>query len=111
MKIIDLLNKKANGEEMPKKIYFKTHYYFYDDGDYHCENGTWLFHGNSMIYFLNDEIEIIEEKKKIPEKIKIEGKSITVKGTTFFREKDIGIFQKLSMEINEILDYLESKGE
>ena len=60
---------------------------------------------------LNDVVQILGESKGIPEKIKIDEKSITVKGTTFFREKDIEIFQKLSMEINEIIDYLESKGE
>ena len=63
---------------------------------------------------LYDEVEILDDEEKgLPEKIKITEKSITVKGTTFFRDKDIEIFQKLSMQINEIIDYLEkqSKGE
>ena len=57
--------------------------------------------------FLNDEVEIIEEDKKI-EKIDIIDKSICVKGTRFFRE-DIEIFQKLFMAINEIIDYINNK--
>ncbi len=74
MKVIDLLNKIANGEELPKKIkvysewykedviYFLSNtdfswqgYYFLekDDTDYA------LFENNSI--GLNDEIEVIEE--------------------------------------------------
>ena len=109
MKIIDLLNKIANGEEVPKKVRFAGIIFEYDEDDQMYNNYE---HKNICDYaFLNDEVEILEEEKKIPKKIKIEEKSITVKGTTFFREKDIEIFQKLSMEINEIIDYLKSKGE
>lgn len=66
MKIIDLLNKIANGEEPPKKIGYRDRTYHLNVGknnyfdDVHC----------SFIDFqsLHDEIEIIEEKpKKIEE--------------------------------------------
>lgn len=120
MKIIDLLidlNKFQKEEilNMPKKIKYRGLIFYFneeDDKGYYTEKPG---HGGksllSLIYSMNDSVEILEDEKKIPERIKIEGKSITVKGTTFFREKDIEIFQKLSMEINEILDYLETKGE
>ena len=71
MKVIDLLNKIANGEEIPNKItirnntliYNKDHllnlqdYYYMDDE----EDATWKI----WWYDLNDEVEIIEKDKEI----------------------------------------------
>lgn len=82
MKIIELLNKIANGEEVPKKIKVDWKIYEYQGDDYghkQDDNGIitdWLFTDNEIekydyiSEFLNDEIEIIEEeiigeKKKI----------------------------------------------
>lgn len=123
IRIIDLLNKIANGETVLFKYRDITYYYNYDFKEY-ISTQKYYRQGDIMEHYflleeidmtnLNDTVEILEEEKKIPEKIKIMEKSITVKGTTFFRDKDIEIFQKLSMEINEIidcLDYLKSKGE
>ncbi len=65
IKIIDLLNKWANGEKMPKTIrWYDKFYNDYDEikGDYtmfiyeRLENKTWN---------LNDEVEIIEEEPTI----------------------------------------------
>ncbi|MBQ1496635.1 MAG: hypothetical protein IIZ40_04755 [Bacilli bacterium] len=66
MKVIDLLNKIANGKDIPKKIkYNNTDYYFYDRYTYLRTDKSRFF---DSIYFkeLNDEVEIIEEDKKIP---------------------------------------------
>ena len=76
MKVIDLLTKIANGEEVPKKIRFnniewnrvygeKNVCYIdeYDSDFFLC------FFRNNLDFTLNDEVEIIEEDKKI-EKIK-----------------------------------------
>lgn len=157
MRVIDLLNKIANREELPTFIkvrdsIFGVSYKF--DGkdlDYQLDNeeyylSDYICKGGLS---LNDEVEIIEEKtkpitkesievlgyvcgeiqkcftngwnkslenkpltqedKKI-EKIDIQEKSIKVKGTIFYREKDIEIFQKLSMVVNEIIDKV-NKGE
>lgn len=98
MKVIDLLNKIANGEEIPKKIKFDYHYYIYDENynTYYQE----MSGGNQLritINELNDEIEIIEEKK-IPKKLKCKYTS------------QIGKIE-LAKTINEIIDYLESKGD
>jgi translation elongation factor P/translation initiation factor 5A len=68
MKIIDLLNKIANGEEVPKKIKYKDFEYIYakeigwyrridDVGTY----DEWFINKNR----LNDEVEIIEEQEEI----------------------------------------------
>ena len=75
MKVIDLLNKIANGEEVPKKIIYDGDIWEYDklSNDYEMfdESGD-LYLFQEELYVtraLNDEIEIIEEDKKI-EKIK-----------------------------------------
>lgn len=102
MKIIDLLNKIANGEidyEQQIKI------------DNEIINvsvllGTYVF-GKER---LNDEVEIIEEDKKI-EKLKWNEKS------SYNQEGDTKKVQKillsrseqLKSSINEIIDYLEEK--
>lgn len=121
MKIIDLLNKIANGEEVPKKIKYDNVIYVYVrmwEQYVNEETEKPLLKEISAYNYsgLNNEVEILDdedEERGLPEKIKITEKSITVKGTTFFRDKDIEIFQKLSMQINEIIDYLknQSKGD
>ena len=106
MKIIDLLNKIANGEEVPKKIMYKDKIYKFDcdDGDYfNNENSEFLF---ADLFercwtqdFINDTVEILEEEKKIPEKLDINLGNMTP------TEKYI------SNTVNGIIDYLKSKGE
>ena len=84
MKVIDLLNKIANGEEVPKRIKYKgkcwhlkqnyTNTLPYYSNGYNNDN---LFTGEEEFYFsqsLNDEIELIEDKKI--EKIKMQGFSL-----------------------------------
>lgn len=80
IKMIDLLNKIANGEEIPKKILLNGIVFEYQGDDYLYKDEDkkehWLF---SVSYtdkymwlenFLKAEIEIIEEPKNI-EKIKM----------------------------------------
>ena len=68
MKVIDLLNKIAKGEEAPKKIRFDCTYwekvcgekypYYIDD----CDNDLFIyFFRKNLTFTLNDEVEIIEE--------------------------------------------------
>ena len=145
MKIIDLLNKIANGEEVPEKIlykykhgeYYKEIYLIYDK-HYECyydEEGRpipSLLADN--LWNLNDEVEIIEEEpyveicgrwftkseydefvkgekeKKIPEKLI----PTSLKGIDNLDEKiDVAHIDTMSAieTINEIIDYLKSKGE
>ena len=67
MKIIDLLNKMSNGEEVPKKI--KHQYYDYEwntiDKDYQTRDGEMLLGNMNIQYHLNDEIILIEDKVDI----------------------------------------------
>ena len=76
MKVIELLNKIANGEEVPKKIRYqadshKKDLYTYNEytGDYEREIGlnlfVYLFMKERITGFLNNEVEVevIEEKE------------------------------------------------
>ena len=68
MKIIELLNKIANSEEVPKEIKYKDWLYEFekDCNDYLCSYDSLLYRENDDVKeFLNDEVEIIEEDKKI----------------------------------------------
>jgi len=87
MRVIDLLNKIANGVEVPKIIKYKNRIYKYEEfnvgygKDYF--NTEWKIkkgyrhttNNNSYIYFyindycLNDEVEIIEEPQHTEEEI------------------------------------------
>ena len=64
MKIIDLLNKKANGEETPKKFIYDFYTFTEDDyGMYKDEDGDDLMDSVCCDFSnLNEEIEIIEDK-------------------------------------------------
>ena len=122
MKVIDLLNKIANGEELPKKIkvysewykedviYFLSNTNFSWQDYYMLENDNTdptLFENNSI--GLNDEVEIIEEDKKI-EKLEhwVDVKS-WVKGNDLEKglEEQSEFNKNIYYKINEIIDYLE----
>lgn len=79
MKIIDLLVKISQGERMPKKVKYEGYVWEYDKvaKDYYRndidEEYIYLFQDlfkKETGFFINNEVEIIEENKKI-EKIKI----------------------------------------
>ena len=70
MKVIDLLNKIANGEEVPERIKYinsiweydeKTKDYFHDD--------LWLIYSMNSIGLTKREVEIIEDTPKEDKKI------------------------------------------
>jgi len=80
IRIVDLLVKIANGEEVPKQIIYKgrVREFDYEDKDYTCIGDTdyYLFHdtlaegtGDKMVTVLNDEVEIIEDTPKEDKKI------------------------------------------
>ena len=74
IKIIDLLNKLANGEEVPAKFTYKGFLWEYDIRSkmwfmYYQKNGETLNHRLDKFFFLNlclnDEVEVVEEDKLI----------------------------------------------
>ena len=129
MKVIDLINKKANGEELPEKIMVHGIYFKYNgeltytNKDFFSKE-TYLFSDDyDWGRWINDEVEILEEEKKtkpleeekkIPEKIE---EPRFNKGRYYI--KDIngddseisGIERTFRLKTNEIIDYLKSKGE
>ena len=110
IKIIDLLNKIANGEEVPKEIVYNTRIFRYNEYNkcyiWHCNRDEFYLSTYYRIeQILNDEVEIIEEDKKITkiEKLNNVGNS-----------KDIGEFKDkqqlnnhiLKNKINELIDVI-----
>lgn len=99
MKVIELLDKIAKGEEVPKKIKYDTIYYYFRNYDYKEYEmlEDYIDEQSSFIekidfYKLNDEIEIIEEEKEI--------KKLNAKYTS-----QIGKLE-LANKIDEIIDEL-----
>ena len=73
IKIIDLLNKIANNEEVPKKIKWENIIYAYSEYDkdyleYPFSNeeykGLFDMRDSILTQFLNDYVEIIDEEKE-----------------------------------------------
>ena len=68
IKIIDLLNKAAKGEEIPKKIICGSEVYLLEEGvDYlrkYGEDIEWFTESAPLFSteYLNKEVEIVEEK-------------------------------------------------
>ena len=117
MKVIDLLNKIANGEEdLPNIIIVGVeedkHYYNKDLKEYiNQRTGEKLFedgYGKFLKYYLNEEVEIIEEDKKIEKKIeKLDcdidfDDNVSINGKCLYDNALLEIGNK----INEIIDYL-----
>lgn len=100
MKVIDLLNKMVNKEEIPKKIKFEDDIFQYDD-----RANDYLFYSDERFnrYLLqdtlcelwqySDEVEIIEEDKKIEKLIE-----------PIASEYTYDYAKKICHKINQIID-------
>lgn len=96
MKVIDIFNKIANGEEVRFRLLCDNDiFYITKDCFLYNETQEELAHWYIDVDWLNEEVEIIEEKK-IPEKLPT---------------NKLGTVSDIKDKINEIIDYLESKGE
>jgi len=118
MKVIDLLNKIAKNEiKQGTKFEIDGCGYIYNNGYIAKDDGNKTmetFYISQRL--LNDEVEILEEKK-IPEKLpyySIE-KIQKAKNKDEWREERITLLEKrvndLHIKMNDLLDYLKSKGE
>ena len=114
IKIIDLLNKIANDEEVPEKIKYKDNVYYLgknivDLHTYQTEGSNTTRKLASIIdneYLnLNDYVEIIEEPKKI-EKIKSNGDEFYSDyiDTWISKNKTDAYCEFLMNKINELID-------
>ena len=74
IKIIDLLNKKANNEKMPKKFKYKNYIFELDDVNEYTIDKEKQVAFTELIQFnlnnLNDEIEILEDNTEEIEELK-----------------------------------------
>ena len=125
MKIIDLVGLLISNETMPKHIIFEEEEYCWDSSanDYICNDhdATQLFNNqynmSNLPLFLGKRVEIIEEEKKIPEKLPYYSmeKIQKAKNKDEWREERITLLEKrvedLHIKMNDLLDYLKSKGE
>ena len=94
-------------DNAPKKIMFLGNTYKYDETDktYRTIIGnTNIGEVHCLEFYLDYEVEILEEEKKIPEKLE-ETSNIGDLTITYPSNKE------LMKKINEIIDYLKSKGE
>ena len=98
MKVIDLLNKIANGEDLERK-----HIKYFDriDQEYDicmiCEENI-IYKLDETSIKLNDEVEIIGEDKKI-EKL----------NESYYHDEP-ALIEDMVHTINEIIDYINDKG-
>ena len=63
IKIIDLLNKLLNNEEVPKKIKYNNCEYRYDEVYREYLGDDSLFFKPEILFILNDEVEILGDKE------------------------------------------------
>ena len=127
MKVIDLLNMISKGEEVPKIILFNSYKYKFDktNNEYQRLNyngtlGTTLGTINALDLYLNEELEIIEEEKKIEQLEQYYDKDLEeyvvetyINGINYkeiYKSKyDEMIIKKISELINEINKMKEGK--
>jgi len=107
MKVIDILNKIANGEEVPEKIIADDNIYYYDETDCN-EFYRYRTKGNELLTDyadLNDEVEIIEDTPK--EDKKIDHLKLNDSGLWTGKTDTDLIVDK----INEIIDFINRKND
>lgn len=111
----ELLGMMKDGKA-PKRILYDNYIWSWTGDDYQTilKNEKEQFLITGMYYtwlteFLNDTVEILEEEKKLPKKIEYYDDSIAwvIDNVGQLSDVDKVIIDKL----NEVLDYLKSKGD
>ena len=104
IKIIDLLNKIANDEEVPKTIRWYDE--FYNDYD-EISNDYKAFVYEKLknnVWDLNDEVEIIEEPKKIEKLEPVRGSDLSD-----LTDKDMVLKNNALIELCKTLNNINNK--
>lgn len=115
MKVIELAEKLKNNEIMPTHIRYMSEDLYFDGVSYYDEEGNndildILAMYNSNLKNLFDEVEIIEEDKKLKKIGLSEWAEITYSEDWEMLTKDFNRNSNLFVnKINEIIDYLEEK--
>lgn len=106
MRIIDLAAKQLNSEKLPKHIRYNDEDLYFDGVLYYDKQRNndlldILAMGNSAITHLYDEIEIIEEDKKIE---KLDLNYDDIKYGIDFKGQILSYCDNLQYKINELID-------
>ena len=103
MKIIDILNIIARGEEPPKKIVFRNEVYIYEDDDYYTDTyNDAIFDYHEITDILNEEVTLIETTITYkPGKIE----KINLSNKLTWAEINEN-FENIGNKINEIIDHI-----
>ena len=109
IKIIDLLNKSANGESLPLKIKYGGYEFQYDiiNNCYVDKNDLMLEDHVNFFNKINDEVEIIEEDKnieKLNDKARYYFSTVANGMTKRDREALDEMFEKCYKTIDELID-------
>lgn len=112
----ELLGMIKNGK-IPKKIKYDNHpYIFNEKKDNYYENETCSINWDYVsLHCLNEKVEILEEEKKIPERVP-NAEVFEVPKLNNMELSNIALTNKEDIRIikdtlNKVLDYLKSKGE
>ena len=116
MKVIDILNKIANGERTPNFKYKDDRFSQFNTSIHNDTDGKWVEVRTGIddwedigYSFLNDEVEIIEEDKKIEKLEKDRYISGSLDGKSHWEEEYT--LENIGNKINEIIDYLNKEEE
>ena len=108
--IYELLGMVKDGKA-PKEIKYDGMIWEYDGDYYSTRNNLILEEYTNLSTSLNDKVEILEEEKKIPEKLSTWfSVAVTQKDEDNVEYANLN-FGNMYAKINEICDYLKSKGE
>lgn len=124
--IYELLGMIKDGKA-PKKIKYENRILYLEDEaeEYEPTFNYYDKDGNNPLFegwigqYLNDEVEILEEEKKIPEKLeKYYDENLEeyvletyIKGVNYKEIFNSKYDEMIISKLNEVLDYLKSKGE
>ena len=104
IKIIDLLNKIAEGKELPEKFMYKGHLYYRQKTKgicYRCDELNEIFEECLVFEDLNDTAEIIEEPNKIEKIARCDDIKMTHYGELHKPTENEEI---LRIKVNELID-------
>ena len=107
IKIIDLLNKIAEGKELPEKFMYKGHLYYRQKTKgicYRCDELNEIFEECLVFEDLNDTVEIIEEPKKIEKLEPVRGSDLSD-----LTDKDMILRNNALVELCKTLNNMNNK--
>ena len=115
--IYELLGMIKDGKA-PKKIKYDGNLWEFnkDFNQYQTKKGGGNIWNGYNFNILNDEVEILEEENKIPEKLKIEQNGQTYNNFYIVNQNGTKCYltkhSKMIVEtLNQVIDYLKSKGD